>query len=390
MPFDKTVLQVIPAMDAGGAERTTLEMARAIVAAGGRAIVATSAGRMIADLERAGAHVALMPVQSKNPLTIMSNAGRLSALIRAQRVDIIHARSRAPAWSSLVAARRTGAAFVTTWHGAYRSGSPWKRFYNSAMARGDLVIANSAFTAASIRAAGDPGERLKVIHRGADTDEFNPRAIGGDRVDALLTKWGLEKGLGPLLLLPGRLTDWKGHSLAIEALQRLPAKVPAGAMANLRLIFAGDAQGRDGYASSLLRGVREQGQDRMIRFVGHCDDMPAAYAAADVVLSPSTRPEAFGRIAAEAGAMERIAIAADHGGQRETIIDGETGFLVKPGSADALATAIATAMSMSAVSRAAMGTKARARIASLFSAAAMTAATLDAYRMVLGDGVRAA
>jgi glycosyltransferase involved in cell wall biosynthesis len=253
------------------------------------------------------------------------------------------------------------------------------------MARGDLVIANSDFTAASIRASHDPGERLTVIHRGADTEEFNPEQVSAARRQAILQAWRIEPGAGPVLLLPARLTDWKGHDVAIEALGRLCGDGPTGANADLRLVFAGDAQGRDGFAAALLRGVKELGQGRMIRFVGHCDDMPAAYAAADIVLSPSTRPEAFGRVAAEAGAMARVVIAADHGGARETVVDGETGFLVRPGSAEALAQAIARALELGSEGRAAIGEKARARIASLFSTAAMTAATLAAYRRLLGN-----
>ncbi len=383
MAFDKTILQVIPAMDAGGAERTTLEIARAVIAAGGRAIVATSGGRMIAALEEAGAKVSKLPVNLKNPLAIAANASKLAGLIRETGADLIHARSRAPAWSALMAARRAGVPLVTTWHGAYRAGSPLKRLYNSAMARGDLVIANSAFTAETIRASRDPGDKLLIIHRGADTDEFNPRRLSPQRRTAMLEKWGLGPGEGPVLLLPARLTDWKGHGVAIEAIILLEKAGAAGAAKDLRLIFAGDAQGRDGYAASLACRVKDLGLGRMIRLVGHCDDMPAAYSAADVVLSPSTRPEAFGRVAAEAGAMGRVVIAADHGGARETVIDGETGFLVAPGSAEALANALVRAIGLGAEGRAAMGEKAAARIAAKFSTAAMAAATIAAYQSLL-------
>ena len=282
-----------------------------------------------------------------------------------------------------MAARATGIPFVTTWHGAYRDGPPWKRLYNSAMARGDLVIANSNFTAASIRSTQDPGARLVIIHRGADTDEFNPEQVSTAQRAAMLERWGIDVREGLVLLLPARLTDWKGHGVAIEALRRLLAAGEAGAEADLRLVFAGDAQGRDGFAETLARGVRDLGQGRMIRMVGHCDDMPAAYAAADIVLSPSTRPEAFGRVAAEAGAMGRVVIAADHGGARETIVDRETGFLVAPGSADALAAAMSSAITLGPEGRAAMGAKARTRIKLHFSTAAMTAATLGAYRSLL-------
>jgi glycosyltransferase involved in cell wall biosynthesis len=380
MAFDKTILQVIPAMDSGGAERTTLELARAIIAAGGRAIVATSGGRMIADLERAGARVAILPVHSKNPIAIVANASRLARLIGAERADLIHARSRAPAWSALLAARRARIPFVTTWHGAYRGRSPLKRLYNSAMARGDLVIANSAFTAEAVRSVSDPGDRLKIIHRGADAAEFNPEGVSAARRAAVFGQWGIEAGKGPVLLLPARLTDWKGHGVAIEAVRRLMTARAAGANADLRLIFAGEAQGRGGYAAALARRVRELGLDGVIRMVGHCGDMPAAYLAADIVLSPSTRPEAFGRVAAEAGAMGRVVIAADHGGARETVVDRETGFLVAPGSAEALAGALSAAIGLGEEGRASMGAKARARIAAQFSTAAMTAATLAAYR----------
>ncbi len=381
MRFEKTVLQVIPAMDAGGAERTTLEMTKAIVAAGGRAIIATTGGRLCAELEQSGGRVALMPVGSKNPLTILANAGRLKKLVRKEKVDLIHARSRAPAWSALLAARALKIPFVTTYHGAYKAGSRFKRLLNSAMARGDVVIANSTFTAESIRKSYDVGDRLRVIPRGADLDIFNPEAIDPERVRRVLEGWGLvEKEAALRLLLPGRLTDWKGHRVAVDAIARLCRAPEAGATADLRLIFAGDSQGQGGYAAALVRRVDELGLQRMIRFVGHCDDMPAAYAACDIVLSPSTRPEAFGRVAVEAGAMGKVVIAADHGGARETIADGETGVLASPGSAEELAAAIAKIIALGESGRRAMGARARARIARQYSAKAMIDATLDAYQ----------
>lgn len=383
MAFEKNVLQVIPALDSGGAERTTVEMAKAIIAAGGKAMVATAGGRMCAEVERVGGRVLLLPVDSKNPLTILANGGRLADLVRREQVDLLHARSRAPAWSALFAARRTGAAFVTTYHGAYRAASPVKRYVNSVMAKGDLVIANSEFTATAIRAAYPVGDRLKVIPRGADLFEFNPLAISGDRIRALRTHWGLEEsGSALVLLLPGRLTDWKGHDVAIGAIAAVRAAV-AGVSPSFQLIFAGDEQGRGDYAGSLMRRVNELGLQQMIRWVGHCDDMPAAYALADVALAPSTRPEAFGRIAVEAGAMAKVVVASNHGGARETIVDGETGLLVEPGSADALAGAFLKASALGQEGRRAMGEKARARIAAHYSTQAMTAATLVAYQDLL-------
>ncbi len=385
MRFDKTVLQVIPALDAGGAERTTIEMTRAIVEAGGRALVATSGGRLCGEVERVGGRVFVLPVAAKDPLTIFLNRGRLATIIGEERAAIIHARSRAPAWSALMAARATGAAFVTTYHGAYAANSPLKRFLNSSMARGDLVIANSSFTADSIRANYEVADRLAIIPRGADLEQFNPEGISKARLAGLRRAWGLvENPQGLVFLLPGRLTDWKGHRIAIEAMARLgringgPA-TPTGVYDNFQLIFAGGEQGRGDYAASLTRWVNEFGLQRMISMVGHCDDMPAAYALCDAVLAPSTRPEAFGRVAVEAGAMRKIVIAADHGGARETIIDRETGLLVKPGAPDALAIAIDTVAAMDDETRAAMGAAARSRIEKLFSTQAMTTATLAAY-----------
>ncbi|NWG93635.1 MAG: glycosyltransferase family 4 protein [Parvularculaceae bacterium] len=384
MRLEKTVLQVIPALHSGGAERTTVEMTKAIIAAGGRAIVATSGGRLTADVAASGGRVMLLPVHSKNPLAIYRNAGRLERLIRDERVDIIHARSRAPAWSALIAARRTRVPLVTTYHGAYRSQSRLKRLFNSSMARGDLVIANSEFTAAAIRQAYDVGDRLRVIPRGADLAEFNPSAISADRIHAIREQWGLVENSGALvLLLPGRLTDWKGHWVAVEAFSRLIEKAEAGAASDLRLIFAGDQQGAGDYAASLAGRVGELGLQRMIRFVGHCGDMPAAYGASDIVLSPSIRPEAFGRVAAEAGAMGKPVIASDHGGARETIVDEDTGLLVSPGSADDLFAAIRRLIDIGAEGRRAMGARARARIALHFATEAMTEATIAAYHEVL-------
>lgn len=391
--FSATVLQVIPALDAGGAERTTLEIARAVVEAGGQALVASRGGRLGAQIEALGGRVVPMPVHSKNPLIMWANRARLLDLIRRKGVNIIHARSRAPAWSALWAARAAGIPFVTTYHGAYRADGPFKRFYNSAMVRGDLVIANSAFTAAAIRAQYElPPGRLAVIPRGADLGYFNPAGVSPERIEALRRDWKLPAaGSAFVLLLPGRLTPWKGHETAIAALACLvndPASGGAGNQRVLRLIFAGDAQGRDGFEGFLRAEIERRGVRDMIHLVGHCADMPAAYALADAVLAPSLRPEAFGRVAVEAGAMARPVIAADHGGARETVLDCETGLLVPPNDPEALAEAICELAAMSAPARAAMGGKARARVAEKFSTAAMCAATLEAYSALLARRAR--
>ncbi len=392
MTFRATVLQVIPALDAGGAERTTVEIARAVVDAGGRALVAARGGRLAAEIEAAGGEVFPMPVHSKSPLTILANRDRLKELIERESVDIIHVRSRAPAWSALWAAKATGRKLVSTYHGAYEARSPLKRLYNSAMVRADLVIANSAYTAASIRAQYDIDEaKLRVIPRGADLDAFDPAKVTGERAQALARGWSLPPANGALkLLLPGRLTPWKGQLAAIEAAALFAArereKAPPGGASQppvLQLVLAGDAQERDGYVAELRREIGTRGVRDMIHLVGHCADMPAAYAWADAVLSPSTRPEAFGRVAVEAAAMARPVIASDHGGSRETVINGETGVLTPPGDVGALADAIARIARMGAAGRAVIGAKAQARVKEIYSSRAMCEATLDAYKMLL-------
>lgn len=386
MGFSATVLQVIPALEAGGAERTTVEIAKAVIAAGGQALVATRGGRLAADIEAAGGKVFPMPVHAKNPIVLRENRNRLLKLIREQKVDIVHARSRAPAWSALWASRAAGVAFVTTYHGAYRGGSGLKRLYNSSMIRGDRVIANSGFTAAAIRAQHEiPARRLVVIPRGADLDAFDPESVGEKRMEALSARWGVNHAPGALrLLLPARLTAWKGHMTAIDAAARLQhGAVGAGQRVHLQLIFVGDAQGGDSYPDALRREIETRGVRDMVHLVGHCADMPAAYRWADVVLAPSTRPEAFGRVAVEAGAMRKPVIATDHGGARETVLDGETGFLVPPGDAVALSEAIADFAAMTPDARRDMGLRAQARIETRFSAAAMCAATLDVYKDLL-------
>lgn len=374
--FDKTVLQVIPTLDAGGAERTTVDVARAVCAAGGVAIVASRGGRLEDKLRDAGAELVRLPMDAKDPLTLARNVGRLAALARARNVDIVHARSRAPAWSALGAARAVGAAFVTTYHGSYKAHWAGKRLYNSVMARGDAVIANSGFTAEAIRQtyAIDPA-RIVVIPRGVDLAAFSPEAVSSDRVEALRAAWGLTND-GPIIMLPARLSGWKGHSVAIRAFARL---VDRPGCAEARLLCVGDADKRGDFARSLRAEADALKLGERIAFVGHCDDMPAAFSLCDFAITPSTRPEAFGRTAAEAGAMARPVIAADHGGARETVEDGVTGALAPPGDVVGLAEAMEAFVNAGPEARATIGARARAKISRSFSVEAMCAATLRAY-----------
>jgi glycosyltransferase involved in cell wall biosynthesis len=376
----KTILQVAPELSAGGVERTVLEVTEAIVEAGGRALLASKGGRLEEEFARLGGELIRMDAKSRNPVTIKVNEGRLRQIIREQKVDLVHARSRAPAWSAWAAAKAEGVPFVTTYHGAYSGTSGLKRAYNSVMAKGDLVIANSEWIAAHIAEVhGIDPARIVTIPRGVDLDAFDPAAVAPVRVEALRKAWGLEGDTRLVLLLPGRLTSWKGQGLALEALGLLAPEERAGLM----LILAGDAQGRDSYVSDLEHQITRLGLTGQARIVPHVTDMPAAYLAAGLVLAPSTRPEAFGRVAAEASAMARPVIVADHGGARETVIEYETGTRAEPGSAPALAGAIRAMLSVGPASRASMGRQGRDHIIGHFSKRGLQAATLSVYKRLL-------
>lgn len=376
------VLQVIPELAAGGAERTTLEVAEAVIAAGGRALVASQGGRLEPELERLGGKLIRLPLASKNPVTLMRNVRRLADIIRSEKVDIVHARSRAPAWSAKWACDRTGAHFVTTYHGTYSSGSGLKRAYNSVMAKGACVIANSQFIADHV-AAEHPFavSRIRVIPRGVDLVRFDPDAVPVERVDALMRDWQADPDR-KRILLPGRLTGWKGQREAIEAMGLIKRHdyVPMP-----QLLLAGDDQGRSDYVAELEDLMDREGVTEDVCLVGHCDDMPAALLLSDLVLTPSNRPEAFGRTAAEAGAMGRPVIAADHGGAREVVMHSETGWRVQPGDAKSLAAAIEGALSLDAASLAALGTAAREHVKREFSTARLQASTLRVYHEVLNS-----
>jgi glycosyltransferase involved in cell wall biosynthesis len=372
------VLQVIPALNDGGAERTTLEVAEALVRAGGTATVASAGGRLEAELAAMGAALARGPYGSKNPFVIHANTGRLVALARSTGAQIIHARSRAPAWSALWVARRLGLPFVTTYHGFYRAKGPLKRLYNSAMARGDVVIANSGFTADHVRSEHPfAAQRVVVIPRGVDLARFDPAALVPERRDRLAASWGLDPAdQRPRVLLPGRISRWKGQDILIDALAILRSR----GIAVLGLCVGG-ADGRDAVLEELQTRAATANVD--VRFVGSCADMPAAYALADLVVCPSTQPEPFGRTAVEAQAMGVPVIGADHGGARETVVHGQTGWLVPPGDAQALATAIAAALDAAPERRAAMATAARSRVMQHFSKESLQKATLGVYERLL-------
>jgi glycosyltransferase involved in cell wall biosynthesis len=371
-----SVLQIVPELNAGGVERTTLDIAAAIVAAGGRSFVATQGGRLAEELEPSGSHLIEGPYASKNPVTIWNNAGRLAKIIRAEKIGIVHARSRAPAWSARIAAQRTGAKFLTTYAGIYNARSSMKRWYNSVMAKGDLVIANSAFTAQHIRDTYKNLRRpIAVIPRGIDLTKFDPKAVDPARVQALRREWGVPQS-ARIVLLPGRLTRWKGALSFIDAMSFIQHP-------NIFAVIAGDAQDRSEFEDEVIGRIAKHGLSERLRYVGHVSDMAAAYAAADIVVSASLEPEAFGRVAVEGQAMRKLVVATDLGAAKETVLPGETGWLVRAGDAPALALGIVEALEIAPQSAAEIGAKARAHVMKRFDVHAMCAATLGVYRKVL-------
>ncbi len=370
------ILQVLPALQSGGVERGTLEIAEAQIAAGFRAIVASAGGRLVPQLEALGATHVTLPLATKNPVAIWRNAAALAEVARQRGVRIIHARSRAPAWSALMAARRTGAHFVTTYHGTYNAGFPGKRLYNSVMARGERVIAISQHIAAHLRAQhGTDPARIRIIPRGVDPRQFSPEAVAPARVAALRADWGVPAGR-PVILLPGRLTRWKGQVVLVEAMAQLPGDAVA-------LLVGGD-NGRAGFTAELEQMIAARGLGDRVRLVGHAEDMPAALLLADIVVHASTDAEAFGRTVIEAQAMARPVIASDLGGPRETVQEAVTGWRVPAGDATALATALGWVLAMPAEERAAIGAAARAAVLAGYTTAAMQQATIAVYRELIG------
>ncbi|MCA3357944.1 MAG: glycosyltransferase family 4 protein [Roseomonas sp.] len=376
MPAPPALLQVLPALRSGGVERGALEIAEAQIAAGFRAIVASAGGEMVPALEALGAKHITLPLTAKSPFAIWRNAAALAALARAEGVALIHARSRAPAWSALIAARRVGLPFVTTYHGAYNEGFPGKRLYNSVMARGDRVIAISHFIADLIRTRhGVPESRLRVIPRGVDPRRFDPALVGAERLDRLRTAWGLPEGR-PMIMLPARVTRWKGQMVLVEAMARLPGDSLA--------LLVGDAEERPAFKAELLARIESLGLQDRVRLLGHANDMPAALLLADVVIHASTDAEAFGRTVIEAQAMARPVIASDLGAPRETVAEGITGWRIPPGDAAALADAIGKALALLPAESAALGARARAAVLSGYTTEAMQAATIAVYRELIG------
>lgn len=383
-----TVLQVLPKLHSGGVERGTIEIAQALTAAGWRALVASEGGQMVRELDRIGVEHITLPLATKSPLGIRRNADALATLIRDKGVNVVHARSRAPAHSALRAARACGVPFVTTFHGTYTLGPMGiKRRYNAVMAQGDRVIAISQFIKRHILSeyalvCGIDESRIRVIHRGVDFSRFDPDKVSAERMIQLARRWRLNDG-EPVILLPGRITRWKGHLLLIEALARLKDL-------RFRAIFVGSEQGKESFREEVDKAIAAADLSDRVLVAGECNDMPAAYMISDVVVSASTDPEAFGRVVAEGQAMGRPVIAPRHGAAPEIVLDGDTGWLFVPGNADSLAQVLRTALAVPSEQRPALAARAIAHMRRHFSTDGMCSATLEVYREVLAEAAERA
>jgi glycosyltransferase involved in cell wall biosynthesis len=375
------VLQIVPSLISGGAERGTVELAAALVEVGWTSYVASSGGPLERDIVRAGATHLTLPLASKNPLVMRGNTSALVRLIRQLGIDLVHARSRAPAWSAWAAVQATGCRFVTTFHNAYGARTALKRRYNAVMARGERVIAISHFVADHAAAVYGVGrDRLRIIPRGVDLDTFDPTRIGAQRIIDLARLWRLPDDAS-VVMLPARLTRWKGGLDLIAAIGTLGRR-------DLCCVLVG-AEQRRGFRQELDAAIEERGLGGLFRIVGDCRDMPAAYMLADVVVSASTDPEGFGRVIAEAQAMGRPVIATDHGGARETIVPGVAGWLVPPRDPDTLALAIGEALSLGPQERERLSRRAIAHVAAHFTRDAMCSRTIEVYEQLLFPEVSA-
>ena len=349
-------------------------MAGAVAQLGRRSLVASRGGRLESRLAARGGELIRLPMHAKDPIRLAANGARLAVTILREKVSLIHVRSRAPAFSALLAARATGAPIVATYHGIYSARSGIKRWYNSVMTRGDAVIANSDFTRQHIVTEhGIDPDRIDLVPEGVDVDRFDPGAVSPRRVAAMRAAWGLAPDDNRMvILIAARLSGWKGHKVLADAFARMPNRDRAV----LVMINAGDGSP---LAMSLAATCPTA------RLVGDCRDMPAAFLAADLVAAPSTQAESFGRSVVEAGAMGRPVLASAIGAHVETISAGETGWLAPAGDIAAWSAALDIALSTTAGRRAAMGRAARARAIRLYSLPAMFDGTFAVYRRVLED-----
>jgi glycosyltransferase involved in cell wall biosynthesis len=377
------VLQVIPKLGYGGAETGCYDIAHYLPENNCKSFIVTSGGELTKFIDKEKVKLIRLPVHSKNPLLIFINGIILIGIILFYNISIVHARSRAPAWSCLFATKLTGRKFVTTFHGTYNFSSKLKKFYNSIMVRSDLVIAGSNFIFSHIKDNYSEflGLRKKflVIFRGINVDYFDPSTKLDFDEKKLLQKWEINKEK-KIILVPGRLTSWKGQEMLIEAINLV--KIELGYEA-FHVVILGSDQGRDLYKKKLVRLTEQYRLTNQIKFIDHCKDMALAYKVSDIVISPSIEPEAFGRVAVEAQSMEKLIIASNIGGSNETIINEKTGFLFESGDANALSKTIIKTITMDEMSVQLMGKEGRKNVIKKFNVEKMCFSTYSEYKRLL-------
>ena len=377
------VLQVIPKLGYGGAETGCYDIAHYLPENGCESIIVTSGGELIKFVDKKKVKLIRLPVHSKNPLLILINTILLIGIILYFKISIVHARSRAPAWSCLFATKLTNRKFVTTFHGTYNFSGKLKKFYNSVMVRSDLIIAGSNFIFSHIKENYSDllefKKKFLVIFRGINVDYFDPSSKLEDDEKKLLKKWEINKEK-KIILAPGRLTSWKGQEMLIEAVNL--TKIELGYEA-FHAVILGNDQGRDLYKKKLIRLTEQYRLSNQVKFIDHCEDMALAYKVSDIIVSASIEPEAFGRVAVEAQSMEKLIIASNIGGSNETINDEKTGFLFKSGDAESLSKKIIRGLTMDETSINLMGKEGRSNIIKKFNVEKMCFSTYSEYKRLL-------
>ena len=377
------VLQVIPKLGYGGAETGCYDIAHFLPENDCGSFLATSGGELLKFVKKDKVKLIRLPVHSKNPLLIILNTLVLIFFILFYKIDIIHARSRAPAWSCYLASLVTRRIFVTTFHGTYNFKSKIKKFYNSIMLRAKLTIAGSNFIFSHINENYSEylskGKKLRVIFRGINIDYYNSQNISVLKQEKLKQEWGLDSNKF-IILLPGRLTYWKGQEKFIESLNIL---VEDYNITNFQAIILGSDQGRKVYSKKLSNLVQRYSLNKKIKFIQHCNEMPIAYSLADVVVSASIEPEAFGRVSVEAQSMGKPIIASNIGGSKETIINKKTGFLYNHDDPRELAKSLNTVIQLSPDELKSIGNEGRKNITKKFDVETMCQSNLKEYRRLI-------
>ena len=383
MSSDLKVLQVIPRLGYGGAETGCYDIAHYLTEKGCKSFLVTSGGELTKFVNKEKVKLIRLPVHSKNPLIIFFNVILLVFIIIINNISIVHARSRAPAWACYIATKVTRRKFVTTFHGTYNFNNNLKRFYNSVMVKSNLIIAGSNFIFSHIKKNYsdylNSKNKLLVIFRGINIDYFDPTTKTELEEKNLKDNWGIKENK-KIILLPGRLTSWKGQELFLEAINLVNIQLGYEAF---YVVILGSEQGRDLFKKKLVRLSEQFRMNNQVKFINNCEDMALAYKISDIVVSPSIEPEAFGRVAVEAQSMEKVIIASNLGGSNETIVDKKTGFLFQSGNANSLCEIILKVLNLDETTLKNIGIEGRKNIVNKFNVEKMCFSTYSEYKKLI-------